>query len=199
MSHRGRNAQRTRVAQVAAGLIADGLTDYHAAKHKAAQQLGLDDRVALPDNQEIEQALREHLALFQRDSQPQALQALRETALRALRRLQVFSPWLTGAVLNGTANQFSEIELELIGVEAKEFELFLLNNGVEFRIHEERAPAAEHHALRYHCDFEQLPLVITLYDNHTQRQALHPRGSVRHERAQLAEAEKRFLEEPLSH
>ena len=217
---------RTCIAHLAAKLIAEGLTDYHAAKLKAARQLNSNDTKCLPDNTEIETALREHLALFAGDTQPEALAVLRRVALRAMRWLQIegqrhappeslqerdsgrtFEPWLTGAVLNGTANEFSEIELELVGVEAKTIEFMLLNRGVEFELRERKVgntksaitgagqPRTGTKTLQYHLEFEDVPLVITLYENHIQRQALHPRDSIRHERASLAEATAKFATE----
>lgn len=204
---------RTLITRQAAKLIAEGLTDYHCAKLKAARQLNCSDKNALPDNHEIEAALREHLSLFAANTQPAVLAALRRVALRAMRWLQiegqgganqsapsnpVFEPWLTGAVLNGTANEFSDIELELIGVETKIMEFILLNRGVAFELADSNAvsrsykPADTTKNIQYHLEFEDAPVVITLYDSHAQRQALYPRGSIKHERVKLTEAEALF-------
>jgi hypothetical protein len=212
---RDRASQQMRVliTRQAAKLIAEGLTDYHAAKLKAARQLNCNDKNALPDNQEIEAALREHLSLFAAHTQPTALAALRKAALRAMRWLQIegqaatgtslgtsfaFEPWLTGAVLNGTANEYSEIELELVGIEAKTMEFILLNRGVEFDLQETNPksksykPVDAAKPIQYHLEFEDAPLVITLYESHAQRQALYPRGSIKHERVKLNDAEILF-------
>ena len=207
---------RVLITRQAAKLIAEGLTDYHAAKLKAARQLNCLDKNALPDNQEIEAALREHLHLFAADTQPQALAALRHVALRAMRWLQIegqavtgladaaefaFEPWITGAVLNGTANEYSEIELELVGVEAKTMEFILLNRGIEFDLQETNPrsksykPADTPKPIQYHLEFEDAPLVITLYESHAQRQALSPRDSIKHERAKLNDAADLFAVE----
>lgn len=220
---RARGKLRTRIAHLAAKLIAEGLTDYNAAKSKAARQLNCDDRNALPDNYEIEVALRGHLALFAADTQPEALHALRRVALRAMRWLQtegklggqhlrqsqnkreheaatpVMEPWLTGAVLNGTANEFSEIELELIGLESKAVEFMLLNRGIEFELRESGERLKNHSqyvtakTIQYHLEFEDAPLVITLYESQAQRLARHPPNTPRHERVQLAQAAARFV------
>lgn len=204
---------RMLITRQAAKLIAEGLTDYHAAKLKAARQLNCNDKSALPDNQEIEAALREHLNLFAASTQPQALAALRHVALRAMRWLQIegqavtgtslgseflFEPWISGAVLNGTANEYSEIELELVGVEAKTMEFILLNRGIEFDLQETNAksksykPVDANKPIQYHLEFEDAPLVITLYESHAQRQALYPRESIKHERAKLSDATALF-------
>jgi hypothetical protein len=212
---RDRAAQQLRIliTRQAAKLIAEGLTDYHAAKLKAARQLNCTDKNALPDNQEIEAALREHLSLFAAHSQPQALAALRQAALRAMRWLQIegqglagtslgtefaFEPWITGAVLNGTANEYSEIELELVGIEPKTMEFILLNRGIEFNLQEMNPKSKSYKPtdavkpIQYHLEFEDVPLVITLYESHAQRQALYPRGSIKHERAKLNDIQALF-------
>lgn len=188
------------VAQAAAKLIAEGLTDHHAAKLKAARQLGITDSRALPGNREIEDALAQHLALFEADSQPVALNELRRLALRLMQRLAPFSPALTGAVLAGTANEFSEIELELIGMEPKEFELFLINAGVEHTL-SERAHAPHKSAAQksvrefsYACEYEGAPVVITLFENRAARESARPRNSIHHDRANYEDAKKRFDE-----
>ena len=184
-----RDDVRAGIANLAARLIAEGLTDYQAAKQKAARQLGAGDKLSLPDNHEIDAALREHLALFQSDTQPRALRELRQAALRAMQRLERFAPWITGAVLNGTANEFSEIELELVAIDPKVFELFLLNEGVAFAVHTRNDRVHARIATCYALEFEELPVTVMLFDTHAQRLAVAPRGSLRRERAQRLEAE----------
>ena len=51
--------RRQRLAHEAARLMAEGgIRDYHQAKLKAAQRLGIHDDASLPRNREIEDALR---------------------------------------------------------------------------------------------------------------------------------------------
>lgn len=190
---------RRHIAEAAARLVAEGLTDYHAAKLKAARQLGAEDARSLPDNHEIEAALREQIALFHADTQPAALRELRKTALRAMRWLAPFSPWISGPVLNGTANQFSAIELEFVGMEPKSFELFLLNQGVEFSLGNQAnlEPGARRNrcsTMYYRFEYDDTPVSVAIFDSHPQRQATHPGDSVRHARAQLDEAAALFME-----
>ncbi len=204
------DSPRRAIAESAARLIAEGLTDYGAAKRKAAQQLGLVDVSTLPDNVEIEAALREHHALFASQSQPRVLAALREAALRSMQWLEPFSPWISGQVLSGTANEYSAIELELVGVDAKHFEMFLLNDDVVFELHggdtmgtHSMSPAkhSKHgHAqraappLRYDVTFDDAPVEISVFDSHAARLAAYPKTSIRYQRAQLAEATARFAD-----
>ena len=73
---------RSHIAYLAARLIAeDGVADYASAKQKAARQAGLSDANLLPDNSEIEEALREYQGLYQSEEQPAHLRYLREVAV----------------------------------------------------------------------------------------------------------------------
>lgn len=58
--------RRYRLAHEAARLMAEsGVRDFHQAKLKAAERLGIHDDASLPRNREIEDALREYQRLFQ--------------------------------------------------------------------------------------------------------------------------------------
>jgi hypothetical protein len=142
----GRAAQtRLRIAQVAAKLIAEhGITDWSLAKRKAARQLMLPEREALPGDDEVETALADYHAIFGGDAHGQTLRTQRELALRWMRRLETFSPLLTGGVAEGWATEHSDVRLELVAADAKLVELALLNNGVDYRnMHADRDGAAE--------------------------------------------------------
>ncbi|MDX1549159.1 MAG: hypothetical protein R3278_01270 [Lysobacter spongiicola] len=105
--------RRLRIAQEAARLMAEGgFRDYHQAKVKAAQRLGVRDLALLPQNIEVEQALREHQRLFQPDAANE-LGIRREAALAAMEFFQPFNPRLVGAVLEGTADAHSVVALHL--------------------------------------------------------------------------------------
>src|ERR1700761_3715648 len=84
---------RVLVAQEAARLMSEhGIRDFHHAKLKAAERLGIADAQALPRNYEIEDALREHQRIFHADTQPQALRARREAAVEGMFFLRGFDP-----------------------------------------------------------------------------------------------------------
>lgn len=137
---------RRQIAYLAARLVAEeGVTDFAFAKQKAARQAGLTEARLLPDNREVEAALRDYQELFQSETQPDELRALRESALALMRQLEDFRPALVGPVLGGTANQFSEITLQVFADDAKELALFLVNH----RWHHEddaRLPRVAHSA-----------------------------------------------------
>ena len=140
----GREAQdRARIADLAARLIAEhGLADWSLAKRKAARQLMLPQRTALPGDDEVESALAAHHELFGGDEHVATLRAQREEALVWLRALAPFDPMLAGGVAAGWATEHSDIRIELVADDSKEVELVLINRNVAYRI----APGIAQHA-----------------------------------------------------
>ena len=132
----GRDAQnRARIADVAARLIAEhGLSDWSLAKRKAARQLMLPERTALPGDDEIESALAAHHALFGGEAHATALRAQREEALAWLRNLESFEPVLVGGVAAGWATAHSDIRIELVADDSKGVELALINRNIAYRV-----------------------------------------------------------------
>jgi hypothetical protein len=127
------DAMRRDITSLAARLMAeDGITNYGLAKRKAAKQLGVPESEVLPANQEIEEALREYLNLFQPEELRERLAILRREALDLMRLLERFSPYLTGPALDGTAGRYTEAEIELFADSAKEVEIFLLDHAICF-------------------------------------------------------------------
>jgi hypothetical protein len=132
---------REEIAIAAARMIAEDGADYATAKRKAARQLLGDTRVAgdwLPDNTLIEEQVREYQALFQSDSQPRVLVLLRRLALATMEALAPFRPYVTGAVLNGTASAHSDIHLQVFCDSPKDVAVFLLNAGIDFETSDTR-------------------------------------------------------------
>jgi hypothetical protein len=106
--------RRHRLAHEAARLMAEGgIRDYHQAKRKAAERLGIHDDASLPRNREIEDALREYQRLFRGDAQAIGLRQRREAALRALDFFSGFDARLVGPVLDGTADRYAPVSLHL--------------------------------------------------------------------------------------
>lgn len=191
----GRQDLKAEIAYRAARLIAeDGVHDLGVAKRKAARQLGVSAGTLLPDDFAVDTALRSHQAIFQRDSQPDECQASRKIAVAAMRWLHHFSPWLVGAVLSGSANRFSYVELEIVADNAKLLEIFFLDEGIPFntRICSSRlrqADSARNDILLYEISFHDFPVEITLYRDHATQAAHRLRGRQLHARAQLATVE----------
>jgi hypothetical protein len=135
---------KTSIANTAARLMAeDGITDLQLAKRKAVKQLGLPEHTALPDNAEVEAELHTYRSIFPDEEHDERLLALRQTALVILELLTDFRPYLTGSVLDGTANEHSNIDIFIFADSAKEVEIFLLNRKIEFDHVEPRNDKAE--------------------------------------------------------
>ena len=77
-------------------------------------------------------ALRDFQTLFFGKEQAEHLLFLRETALDLMQLLTQFRPYLTGSVLEGTAEPDTAIDLLLFADSAKEVEIFLLNEKILF-------------------------------------------------------------------
>lgn len=120
------------IAAAAARLIVDEGMDFEAAKKRAVRDLGLGSRSELPDNESVEDAVREHISIFCADTQAHELRALREVALGWMQRLAEFRPHLAGAVWRGTATRLNNVRIELYADDSKAPEIALLNQGVDF-------------------------------------------------------------------
>jgi hypothetical protein len=122
--------RRHRLAHEAARLMAEsGMRDFHQAKLKAAERLGIFDDASLPRNREIEDALREYQRLFQRDNAAE-LRQRREAAMRALEFFKPFDPRLVGPVLDGTADARSAVSLHLYSDDEDAAPRFLEQHGI---------------------------------------------------------------------
>ena len=120
-------------------MVAQDGADYATAKAKAARQvLGVDRIPAnqLPDNAQVEDEVRKYQALFQGPEQRARLLQLRQAALQVMEALAEFRPYLTGAVLSGSAGQHDNIELQLFAESPKDVQIFLLSRDVNIDISE---------------------------------------------------------------
>ena len=166
---------RARIAAAAARIMAeDGVDDFALAKRKAARQLGAPETEALPTNDEVEAELEAYRALYQADEHPELLAELRRIALDAMHAFERFSPYLTGAVLKGTAGPYAEIELQLFPESAKDVEIFLLEQGLAFSTHEGRRFSGDRsHAMSVFSLFwHDAPLKLSVFDPRDERVAL---------------------------
>jgi hypothetical protein len=154
---------RAEIAAAAARLIAEDGADYGTAKRKAARQVLGNNRVrgeVMPDNVQIEEEVRIYNEVFFGDTQPARLTHLRRLALQLMEELASFSPFLTGAVLNGTAGPHSDIHLQLFVDSAKDVEIFLLNRNVNYEVSEGGASAAAEETLSFLWQGEGVHLAI---------------------------------------
>jgi len=191
---------RLRVAQEAARLMSEhGIRDFHHAKLKAAERLGIVDTQALPRNLEIEQALREHQRLFLADRQPQLLQQRREAAVEAMAFLAAFEPRLVGAVLEGTADAHSAVCLHVHSDDPDAVLRYLREHGVPIemqvrRLRYSRDEQPEYPVLLFSAD--DLPFDLTVLPRDALRQAPLDRTELRPmRRASLAQVEMLLAED----
>ncbi|HSV44526.1 MAG TPA: hypothetical protein VLJ58_01940 [Ramlibacter sp.] len=123
---------KSEIAATAARMVVEEGLEYGAAKRRAVRQLGLNARAALPDNEAVDDAVREYIALFCADTQPAELAALRQLALTWMERLAPFRPHLAGAVWHGTATRLSDIYLQLFCDDPKSAEIALIEHRVDY-------------------------------------------------------------------
>jgi hypothetical protein len=145
-----RTEQRTRlqerIAALAARHMAEDGEDAERAKHKAAAALlGDGPRAldALPDNEQLRAALREHLRSHGGPAHRQWLRRQRGIALEWMERLQRFEPRLVGGLLDASATRQAHVELDLYADSAKDVEMTLLDLGIAYRVDE--APRQQRH------------------------------------------------------
>ena len=189
------------IAAFAARLVVDEGMEYAAAKRKAARDLGA--RAELPSNEEVEDAVREHIEIFCADTQPAELQALREAALLWMQRLAEFRPHLSGAVWRGTATRLSTVLLDLYCDDAKAVEIALINAGENYdsgSIHRPGGRSGEPlHVLSVSSLSRALGEPVTvhllLHDYDDQRGALKPDARGRSWRGDMGALQKLMLAE----
>lgn len=130
---------RQEIAIAAARMIAEEGTSYEVAKRKAARQVLGNSRITgeiLPDNLSVEKEVKLYNELFLADSQPARLLHLRTLSLKLMQELEEFNPYITGAILNGTGGEHTDIHLQLFTDNVKDVEIFLLNRGIDFDVSE---------------------------------------------------------------
>ena len=128
------------IAAAAARLIVEEGLEYGPAKRRAARDIGSRNGVDLPGNDEVEDEVRDYLALFEAETQPAELAELRRIAAAWMERLPAFRPHLTGAVWRGTATRLSSIHLELYCDDSKAAELALIDQRIEYDVSSTDAP-----------------------------------------------------------
>ena len=181
---------REDIAHTAARLVVEEGLEYGPAKRRALKQLGLSTRAELPDNDLLEDAVREYLSLFCTDTQPGELRALRETATVWMERLAEFRPHLTGAVWRGTATRLNDIHLQLYCDDSKSAEILLLNKGIDYEVGSAPGPRGsmvDRLSLTIPCPGlgEPVGLHLSILDADDLRGALKPDARGRSERGDL--------------
>lgn len=159
---------RRAIAGAAARLMAeDGISDYGAAKRKAARSLGASESEALPTNEEIETELRAWQSLYQEDEQRERVHDLRTIALEVMQSLAEFHPYLTGGALDGTAGRYSAVEIDLYADSSKDVEIALLSRGISYDTMDNRRIGVD---AQLRLDWNDFPVLISIYPPIAERQ-----------------------------
>ncbi len=190
---------QTEIAAQAARLVVEEGLEYGPAKRRAVKQMGLNARTALPDNDLLEDAVREYIDIFCADTQPAELAALRKLALTWMERLQEFRPYLGGAVWHGTATRLSDIYLQLFCDDPKSAEIKLIEHNVDYTprtvtgFHGESVEALSISSMSRELG-EEVGVHLLVYDHDDLRGALRadakgrtPRGDLKAVRALVQE------------
>lgn len=171
----GNDRSRVSVAQEAARIMADhGITDFHAAKRKAAERLGLDQRGTLPSNLEVEAALLEHRRIYEEGDHYESLRQRRHLALEVMHEMSEFEPRLVGPLLAGTAAADAPANLHLFSDSAEDIAWFLEARGIEHRSFERRLRLRRDHSRAYpgyRFDWRALTIEATVFAYDGLRQA----------------------------
>lgn len=184
-----RTEVRAEIAAAAARLIADSALDYQSAKQKAARRAfgGKTPPAGLmPNNDEIDQALREHLDLFDPEHAVRVA-TYREAALLWLTRLADYHPHVCGGAWKGVVAPHTPLHIQCFTDDGKELEMLLLDAGVNYDVVEvahfsARLPDVP--ALVFH-DRHDVPIMISVYQHDDLRGALKRGANAPPERGDL--------------
>lgn len=167
---------RAEIAAAAARLVADEGLDYGSAKQRGAREvIGLRavPRNCMPGNDELEQALAEHLRLFDPDHDAR-LARLREVAIEWMRRLERFNPLATGAVWKGLATEHAVVHLQLFCDNGKEVQYALIDARVDFEAGSTTHFRGSGEVEAYEFEWQGEGVVLSVYDHDDIKGALKP-------------------------
>ena len=170
---------KTEIAATAARMVVEEGLEYGPAKRRAVRHLGLPARTSLPDNDLVEESVREYIGLFCAETQPSELQALRRLAVTWMERLGEFRPYLGGAVWHGTATRLSDIYLQLFCDDPKSAEIALIEHRVDYDVRSVtgfNGEGVDALSLSSLCPElgEQIGVHLLIYDHDDVRGALKP-------------------------
>ena len=126
------NPLTAEIAAITARIVVEEGLEWGPAKRRAVREMGLPARTPLPDNDQVEDAVREYLDIFCADTQPLELRALRQLALVWMVRMAEFRPHLAGSVWHGTATRHSDVFIQLFVDDEKSVEWVLLDKRVNY-------------------------------------------------------------------
>ena len=200
MGKRAIGFQREIVAEAARLICEERLTDYRLAKHKAAERLGLPARSQMPDNALIHEAVIEYQRIFGGQEYAEHLQALRRTAVRAMKLLAEFSPRLVGATVSGATTDAHLVRLHGFADKPEMLDMFLQNRQIPYETGERRYRYPDGRIDEVPtCQFEagEIGIEMAVFAPDDRRRApLSPHDGLPMKRLDLAQAE-RLAQEPV--
>ncbi|MET0067018.1 MAG: hypothetical protein ABW076_11805 [Candidatus Thiodiazotropha sp.] len=193
MNHKKRELQR-RIAYEAARILTELRSDNISyACRKAAAKFGVTRPQLMPTHQEVDEALREQQYLLRGEAQTDALWALRQSALDAMRTLQPFQPLLAGPVLEGTADINSHVELHLFADTPEEVLFALSDLHIPWTEKQRLLSFSDGHkehypSFQFSADNTRFELVV-LPTRHARKRPLGPLDNRPQERVNLKQLE----------
>ncbi len=155
--------QRRLIADEAARLVVDeGVTDYHQARRKACDRLGLDRRDR-PSLQEIEDAVIVRTQLFASAEQRALLHELRQVALAVMKFLAPFEPALVGSVLKGTATANSVVQLHAFSDDVEAVAIHCIDHGLRYYSIERRQRGGGRGVPGYAFEWGGVPVEVLVF------------------------------------
>lgn len=152
---------RLEVAAEAARIIAtEGQLNFHAAKKKAAERIGVSQRLALPSNLEVQEALQNYQRLYGGQQHANNLEHLRLVAVSVMNSLLDYSPRLVGSVLDGTAGKHSRIAMHVFCDVPEDLVVNLLDMGKPF--------GQEQRQIRWHDGSHKTVPILVIEENGTE-------------------------------
>ena len=190
------HARRAIAARAARVMAEDSVSDFGAAKRKAARQLGYADNEGLPSNDEVEAELRAYQLLYQNQEQRERLDLLRAAAVELMREFAAHLPHLTGAVWNGTAGRDTGLQIDLFTDAPKAVEIKLLDQNIVCQVDEKPHfnAALTRKVTQLEFAWTDVAVRLALYGADDLRGALIPGGSGQAQRGNLAAVESRIAE-----
>ncbi len=205
-THAGQNAGmdtlKMEIAAVAARIVVEEGQEYGPAKRRAVKQMGLAGRTALPDNDAVEDAVIEYIALFCGETQAGELLALRRLAMVWMQRMAEFRPHLGGSVWHGSATRRSDIYIQLFCDDCKSAEIALIDHGIKYLARSMtgfHGEAVEALSLNAFCPElnDMMAIHLLVYDRDDVRGALRPDSKGRTPRGDLAALARLLHDRPL--
>ncbi|MGV6816387.1 MAG: hypothetical protein ACWA44_03840 [Thiotrichales bacterium] len=188
---------RQQIAEEAARIVIEGgVGDYHRARIKACERLGISSKRDLPSKLEVEQAVLARQRLFSPDQATELLQFLREMALDIMRFLSEFDAHLVGSVLRGTAHRHSPIELHLFSDDSKNVAIKLIDARLPYQTIERRAGKSGRSDLTgFQFSWQNIPVEVLVFENGLRKPPMSSVDGKPMRRGSIQEVESLLLDE----